>query len=177
MALNIEMRELRPEDAGQVAAIHKVMKVQDNFGFLLCDYLQDEEFEPYLNRVAEYQSEATVPEGKVVSTFLVAVVDGKIAGRVSIRHTLNEFLALTGGHIGYAVVPEFRGQGVATFMLRYALDFCRELGIERAFISCRVTNSASRAVIEKCGGEFARIVEDHNKDGGSFRTYWISTGL
>jgi predicted acetyltransferase len=174
--MNIEMRELRLEDEEQVASVHQVMKEQDNFGFLLSDYIQNEDFASYLERVAEYKDPETVPEGKVVSTFLVAVIDGKVAGRVSIRHTLNEFLALTGGHVGYAVAQEFRGQGVATHMLQFAINFCRDLGIEKIFISCRVGNDASRAVIEKCGGEFARIVEDHNKDGGSFRTYWIPTG-
>lgn len=175
MPITIEMRELQLADGEQVAAIHEVMKVQDNFSFLLSDYVQGEAFGPYLERVAEYKNPETVPEGKVVSTFFVAVIDGKIAGRVSIRHSLNEFLALTGGHVGYAVAREFRGQGVATYMLRFAIDFCRDLGIEKIFISCRVGNDASRSVIEKCGGEFARIVEDHNKNGGSFRTYWIPT--
>ena len=169
------MRELVLEDAVEAARIHKVMKEQDDFGFLLSDYLQDEDFGPYLERVGTYKDEATVPEGKVVSTYLVAIVDGKIAGRLSIRHSLNEFLALTGGHIGYAVAREFRGKGIATAMLKYGIEFCRNLEIKRIYISCRVGNDASRAVIEKCGGEFARIVEDHNKDGGSFRTYWIET--
>jgi predicted acetyltransferase len=174
--MKIEMRELRLEDCEQVAAIHRTMKEKDKFNFLLSDYDQDEDFGRYLERVAQYKDEATVPAGKVVSTFLIALVDGKVAGRLSIRHSLNEWLALVGGHIGYGVAPEFRGQGVATFMCRYGVDFLGNLGLEQVFISCLPHNEPSRKVIEKCGGVFANIVEDPREDGAPYRTYWIPTG-
>jgi predicted acetyltransferase len=173
--MNIEMRELRPEDALDAARVHKAVKDLDDWEFLLSNYVQDEEFCAYLDRVAAWKDESTVPEGKVASTFLVAVIDGKIAGRLSIRHRLNEFLALVGGHIGYGVTPEFRGQGIATYMLEYGLKFCRELGIEQVFISCHSENDASRRVIEKCGGEFAALVPHPYEDGELYRTYWIPT--
>ena len=169
------MRELRPEDALDAARVHKAVKDLDDWEFLLSNYVQDEEFCAYLDRVAAWKDESTVPEGKVASTFLVAVIDGKIAGRLSIRHRLNDFLALVGGHIGYGVTPEFRGQGIATYMLEYGLKFCRELGIEQVFISCHSENDASRRVIEKCGGEFAALVPHPYEDGELYRTYWIPT--
>jgi predicted acetyltransferase len=170
------MRELRLEDGEQVAAIHRTMKDRDSFNFLLSDYEQDEDFGPYLERVAEYKDEATVPDGKVVSTFLIAVVDGKVAGRLSIRHSLNEWLALVGGHIGYGVAPEFREQGVASYMCRYGVEFLGNLGLDQVFISCLPQNEPSRKVIEKCGGVFANIVHDPREDGAAYRTYWIPTG-
>jgi predicted acetyltransferase len=149
----------------------------DDWDFLLSEYRQDEEFCDYLDRVAAYKEWTSVPEGKVTSTFLVAVVDGKIAGRLSIRHELNDFLALVGGHIGYGVAPEFRGQGIATYMLKYGLEFMRERGEEKVFISCHSENEASRRIIEKCGGEFAALVPHPYEDGELYRTYWIPTGL
>lgn len=173
--MKIEMRELVLEDAEDATRIHKAMKEQDNFSFLLSDYQQDEDFGPYLERVAAYKDIATVPEDKVVSTFWVAVVDGKIAGRISIRHSLNDFLAAVGGHIGYGVAPEFRRQGIATFMLRFGLSHLRELGVARCFISCKVGNDHSQRIIEKCNGEFAGIVEDPTTPGAMYRTYWIET--
>ena len=80
--MKIEMRQLRLEDSEQVAQIHQVMKKQDNFNFMLSDYLVGEDFGPYIERVNAYKDEASVPEGKVVSTFFVAVIDGKFAGRL-----------------------------------------------------------------------------------------------
>ncbi len=173
--MNVEMRELQVEDALDVARIHEVMKAKDNFNFMLGDYVVGEDFAPYIERVNAYKDQSTVPEGKVVSTFLVAVVDGRIAGRLSVRHSLNDWLALVGGHIGYGVAPEFRGKGVATYMLQFGLNFLRQLGVEKAFISCRPQNDFSRRTIEKCGGEFAGLVNDPTEDGAEYRTYWIPT--
>jgi predicted acetyltransferase len=177
MSLNIEMRELRPEDAEDAARVHEAVAALDDWEFLLSNYVQDEEFCAYLDRVATWKEAATVPQGMVDATFLVAVIDGKIAGRLSIRHRLNDFLALVGGHIGYGVAPEFRGQGVATYMLKYGLEFMKDRGEEKIFISCHSDNEASRKVIEKCGGEFAALVPHPYEDGELFRTYWIPTGL
>ena len=173
--MKIEMRELRLEDAYDAARVHKAMMELDNWQFLLSDYVQDEEFSQYIDRVSSWKDEVTVPEGKVASTFLVAIIDGKIAGRLSIRHRLNDFLGLVGGHIGYGVAPEFRGQGVATHMLKYGLDFMRERGEEKVFISCHSENKASRRIIEKCGGEIAALVPHPYENGELFRTYWIPT--
>jgi predicted acetyltransferase len=170
------MRELRPEDSLDAARVHRDVMQEDDWQFLLSDYVQDEEFCAYLDRIAAYKSAETVPAGKVTSTFLVAVIDGKIAGRLSIRHELNDFLALVGGHIGYGVAPEFRGQGVATYMLKHGLEFMRERGEKKVFISCHSNNEASRKIIEKCGGEFAALVPHPYEDGELYRTYWIPTG-
>ena len=173
--MNIEMRELRMEDALDAARVHQAMTEADDWEFLLGNYVQEEEFCAYLDRLATWKEEATVPQGMVDATFLVAVIDGKIAGRLSIRHRLNEFLALVGGHIGYGVAPEFRGQGVATYMLRYGLDFMKQRGEDRVFISCHNENEASRKVIEKCGGEFAGLVAHPHDNDEPYRTYWIPT--
>ena len=173
--MNIEMRELRPEDAVDAAEIHSAVMELEDWQFLLSNYVQDEEFCAYLDRVAAMKSAEKVPEGMVTSTFLVAVIDGKIAGRLSIRHELNDFLALVGGHIGYGVSPEFRGRGVATYMLKHGLTFMRERGEEKVFISCHSENEASRRIIEKRGGEFAALVPHPYEDGELYRTYWIPT--
>ena len=173
--MKIEMRELRLEDASDAARVHKAMMELDDWEFLLSDYVQDEEFTQYIDRVSSWKDEAAVPKGKVASTFLVAIIDGKIAGRLSIRHRLNDFLGLVGGHIGYGVAPEFRGKGVATYMLKYGLDFMKERGEEKVFISCHSENEASRKIIEKCGGEFAALVPHPYENGELFRTYWIPT--
>lgn len=173
--MKIEMRELRLEDALDAARVHKAMMELDDWEFLLSDYVQDEEFSQYINRVTSWKEEETVPEGRVASTYLVAVIEGRIAGRLSIRHRLNDFLGLVGGHIGYGVAPEFRGKGVATYMLKYGLEFMKERGEEKVFISCHSENEASRRIIEKCGGEFAALVPHPYENGELYRTYWIPT--
>ena len=78
-------------------------------------YKEDMPFSRYLEVLAEQEPGANLPPNHVPSTFLFAFVARRIVGRVSIRHSLNEFLARVGGHIGYVVVPEFRRLGYATY--------------------------------------------------------------
>jgi predicted acetyltransferase len=89
-------------------------------------------------------------------------------GRMSIRHTLNEWLSEVGGHIGYDVRRSRRREGHATAMLAEALPVARHLGIEHALLTCDEDNTASRIVIERNGG----VLEDVRQ--GKLR-YWVST--
>jgi predicted acetyltransferase len=84
-------------------------------------------------------------------------VDGATyIGTVVIRHRLTPELQINGGHIGFHVVPSQRRHGYATQMLAEALGFCRRLGLSEVLITCDVTNSGSRKVIEANGGRLQR---------------------
>lgn len=96
-------------------------------------------------------------------------VDGAVyLGRIAIRHQLTPRLMEVGGHIGYDVRPSARRRGHATATLRTALPIARGLGIETVLVTCDPTNTASRKVIESCGGQF----EDER--GGKLR-FWVPT--
>lgn len=116
------------------------------------------------------------PGREVASTFLFAFVDGRIVGRASIRHGLDHPSGQMAGHIGYAVLPEFRGRGHGTEILRLAARHARErLGIPRILVTCDPGNAASIRVIEKNHGVF----EDERHDTGTGmrkRRYWIDAG-
>ncbi|MFF0094233.1 GNAT family N-acetyltransferase [Streptomyces canus] len=105
----------------------------------------------------------------VPMTNLWYVEDDTFLGRLSIRHRLTPYLLELGGHIGYVVRPGARRRGHATAMLAAALPVCRQLGIDRALVTCDAGNTASRKVIEANGGEF----EDRR---GIKLRYWIRTG-
>ena len=109
----------------------------------------------------------------VPATHLWAVTGDEFAGRISIRHELNDTLRLMGGHIGYDTVPSFRGQGIATEMLRLALPTARALGLSEVLLTCDDTNEASIRVIEKNGGALRDTISlDPNKPRK--RRYWIA---
>jgi predicted acetyltransferase len=109
----------------------------------------------------------------VPAALLVADVDGEIVGRVSVRFQLNRFLSDFGGHIGYAVLPEFRRRGYATEILRQALIIARSEGLTSILITCDEDNVASRRVIELNGGVFESLGPSY--DGThQLRRYWIS---
>lgn len=112
-------------------------------------------------------------EGRVPDSMLYAFVDGKIVGRSSVRHELNDYLKTYGGHVGYAVAPAFRKQGYATEILKQSMVFCREkLKLERILVTCDDDNVASIKTIEKNGGK----LDDRffAEDGSRVtRRYWI----
>jgi predicted acetyltransferase len=133
-------------------------------------WLTDDAFEAFTVSIRGQRLEETPrPEGFVPDTELWLLDGDEFLGRIGIRHRLTPFLLEVGGHIGYDVRPSARRRGHATAMLRDALVVARDLGIERALLTCDVDNAGSRAVIERAGG----ILEDERT--GKLR-FWVPTG-
>jgi predicted acetyltransferase len=130
-------------------------------------------FRRYLEVLADQERGVNLPPGRVPTTFLFAFAQNRIVGRTSIRHRLNDFLARVGGHIGYAVVPEFRRRGYATAILRMSLQIAREKhGIRRILVTCDDDNIASIRTIEKNGGVLENVIEGPDLPKPK-RRYWI----
>lgn len=103
----------------------------------------------WISYVRKFEQPDTVPEGMVqADQFLyIRKADDCLAGMIQVRHELNEKLALTGGHIGYSVLPKERRKGIATQMLKDVLPWCRNLGLTQVLLTCRKDNIGSRNVI------------------------------
>jgi len=69
-----------------------------------------------------------LPERWVTSDTYWVFAGDEIAGEIHVRHYVRGMLWRTGGHVGYAVQPKFRRQGVAVVMLRHACKRLGELG-------------------------------------------------
>lgn len=166
------LRPLTVADEPEALRAHAELARED-FEFLL-DTTPGLPWADYVARLGEVARGERLAPGRVPMTFLVAEVDGEIAGRTSIRHELNEWLRRFGGHIGYGVRPDFRRRGVATGMLRQSLAVARDHGVERALVTCAVDNTGSAATIERCGGVLegtAWVPEERE----TIRRYWVPT--
>ncbi|GAB1509428.1 GNAT family N-acetyltransferase [Actinophytocola sp. KF-1] len=158
----LTLRPPAPADEQVVRRAHARLAEE---GFVFGLGLSGLSWPDYLHHLAEVEA-GHDPHGGVPASFLLADVEGAVVGRTSIRHRLDEQLAVVGGHIGYCVLPEHRGRGYATEILRQSLAVARDHGVTRALLTCDETNVASRKVIEHCGGELAST-------DGRTRRYWI----
>ncbi|MGO0575346.1 GNAT family N-acetyltransferase [Ornithinimicrobium panacihumi] len=162
----VTLRPPTPADETVLRRMHTQL-AKDGFEFLF----GPEPWDEFLAQVARESRGTDLPPGRVPADFLVAEVDGAPVGRVSIRHELNDFLMAEGGHVGYAVAPQFRRRGYATQMLRLSVQRLAELGVSRVLVTCDDDNVASASVIETVGG----VLEDvrTTSAGVAKRRYWI----
>lgn len=128
-----------------------------------------ENFETYIESLLA----PTPPNSHLVpQTVYWGVDDEGYAGRIALRHSLNDRLKLLGGHIGYDVRPTRRRRGYASQMLHLVLDEARKVGLDRVLITCDDDNVGSYRTAESSGAWLERIgdVEGHQKP---VRYYWI----
>ncbi|MFP4126712.1 MAG: GNAT family N-acetyltransferase [Alphaproteobacteria bacterium] len=113
-------------------------------------------------------------EGVPVSLFWLVAGDAFI-GEMSFRHHLNDYLRLSGGHVGYGVRPSLMGRGFGKRLLALAKAEARARGLAHLLVTCHDDNHASARVIEANGGELEDVIDDIF-GGGPLRRYWIALG-
>lgn len=126
----------------------------------------------HLQILKDQKDKSKLPSDRVPSTMFYGFVDGAIVGRFNVRHELNDSLLERGGHVGYAVNPSQRRNGLATQMVDQGLEQCRRLGLRRILLTCADQNVASWKIIEKFGGSFENRIFDL-KANKFVRRYWI----
>lgn len=171
--MDLVIRRLNSRDeAAFEKARDEFLRLSPGFQFD-ADWVSGMTFSAYLHRLAEVETGRNLPPGYVAATTFYGFIGEVCVGRVSIRHSLTGALMHVGGHIGYGVVPSYRGQGIATRFLRFALGFCRDLKIHRVLLTCNDDNLGSIRTIEKCGGVLENRVES-GSDRQLKRRYWVT---
>jgi len=118
--------------------------------------------------------DAELPEGHVPCDFLWIADASEVVGFIALRRELNEHLRQFGGHIGYAVRPSRRREGIAKEALRLVLETARGQGIDRVMLSCDDGNAGSFRTIEGAGGELQDIIDASAEGHPRLRRYWIT---
>ena len=136
--------------------------------------LSKESFADYIESRSREEDTTIAPQdGRVHCAYRWIVDDswddgGPILGFIAIRYALNQYLFDQGGHVGYAVRPSARRQGIATAALRAGADLAKDLGVDPLLVTCDESNVASRGVIVNAGGEYDGSIHGH-------RRYWIGS--
>jgi predicted acetyltransferase len=130
------------------------------------------DFESFVQHFKDESKGINMKEGRVPQTTFWIVDEDGYAGRISIRHKLNDNLLKLGGHIGYGVIPSKRGRGYGKRALELVLPKARELGLKKVLLTCNATNIASKKIIEGGGGVLENEVPTEEGKPNKLR-YWI----
>lgn len=136
--------------------------------------LDQMEYADWLRHLSNNSNPETARKDWVTANTFFAVrdSDGKLIGIIDVRHSIdNEFLTQYGGHIGYAVRPSERQKGYAAEMLNLALEYAKEIGLNKVMLGCYADNLASKKTIIKCGGKLTET--KLYTDGKMMEIYWI----
>ncbi len=132
-----------------------------------------EDFDAWLTGMRNRRTGTNLPQGYVPENFYLCYADGVLVGVLNLKFTLTEYLLNYGGHIGYAVRPSRRRQGLATRMLGQSLEIARTLGMTRLLCVCDADNLPSERTILRNGG----VLEDVRFDPEErveVKRYWIT---
>ena len=129
----------------------------------------------YIKLCEDYENPDKVPAELVQATQFICIrkSDNKLVGMLQVRHYFNEYLEKYAGHIGYSIRPCERRQGYAKAMLKMALPYCREIGLEKVLISCSDGNIGSEKTILANGGVYESTVLEPNSNR-NLKRFWIT---
>lgn len=125
------------------------------------------------------ETDAALKESAPTFLWFFMDVSGSIAGAVSFHPVLNHKLVQRGGNYRFGIRPELRRQGLGLCMVRSALlkarkpDQPRQSRFpkpDRVLLTCDSDDTASRRIIETCGGKFD---EEIVAEGIPTCKYWI----
>ncbi|MBM7824830.1 putative acetyltransferase [Arcanobacterium pluranimalium] len=105
-----------------------------------------------------------LPQGYVPDTYFFLWDDDRVVGLFKVRHFLTDFLRDGGGHIGYAIHPDFRGRGLATAGLKLAVQELVKMpdfNDDEIYFSCYKSNPSSLKVQLNVGAYIHHETEDH----------------
>ena len=114
-----------------------------------------------------------LPKGYVREDFFLCYDGDTMVGVCSLKYELTDYLLHYGGHIGYAVHPAMRCRGLATEILRKAIEIAREYGFTQLLCVCDEDNLPSEKVIQKCGGVLENVLYDA-EENVNVKRYWIT---
>lgn len=149
----LELKKLSVDDGFDVYKMLQEIQSEENGLLNKANGLTFDEYKEWLiAKQRDAEQKGIVDGWKVPSTTFWLYADGVPVGFGSIRHFLTEALSQAGGHIGYGIAPQFRGNGYGNEILRLLLKKADEIGLEKVLVTVDLDNIASQAVALANGG-------------------------
>ena len=158
----VYLKKLNKEDIDEeYRALKSIPKEENGFKNKYYDITKDEFVNEVVPKLLETEQGIGLGEGRVPETYFFLWDDDKIVGLFKIRHCLNDFLRQGAGHVGYGILPEYRGKGYAKQGLILTIDKCKELIEEdEIYLSVHKDNPASLRVQLDCGAYIVGETEE-----------------
>jgi L-phenylalanine/L-methionine N-acetyltransferase len=121
---------------------------------------------PYPSREAWRRRMAEPEDGRYS---LVALVDGRIVGRLGLSTEMGRPRRKHVGGIGMAVRDDFQGQGIGTALMRAAVDMADNwLNLLRLELTVFTDNEPAVRLYKKCGFEIEGTLRCHSFRAGQY---------
>lgn len=157
----LELKKLSVDDGFDVYKMLQEIPSEENGLLNKANGLTFDEYKEWLiAKQRDAEQKGIVDGWKVPSTTFWLYADGVPVGFGSIRHFLTEALSQAGGHIGYGIAPQFRGNGYGNEILRLLLKKADEIGLEKVLVTVDLDNIASQAVALANGGVITGITDE-----------------
>lgn len=137
------LRRPRPEDSKAIAALANDIRIAQNTVRL-----------PYPYTLSDAHAWLRTTDGKTsAAIYLVTLAQGTVIGVCGVEPGGDR-----GTELGYWLGTHYWGQGYATEAARAVIDYAfAELGCEELQSGARISNPASRRVLEKCGFQWCGV--------------------
>lgn len=159
--MNISLRALSVQDGYDVYEMLQRIPPDEN-GFMNAMAGKSlEDFSAWLIRQEASARKTEIEDGwRVPQAVFWLYAGDKPVGMGKLRYFLTDALRFSGGHIGYAVVPEERGKGYGKQLLRHLLGEAKRRSISPVLVTIHKDNAASIATALTCGG---RITDEDDQ--------------
>ena len=165
-----ELRRLSVDDGQDVYDMLQAIPMEENGFGNNAHGKTYEEYKAWLDSKHRESIMEGITDGwKVPSTTYWLYADGIPVGFGKLRHCLSDALRTAGGHIGYAIAPQYRGKGYGKELLRLLVREAYEMGIDKVLVTVRLDNLVSQAVALANGG----VITDKTDERVLI---WIDTG-
>lgn len=151
----MEIRKIRRSDE-QVFRLLEQALLEDKATNPFVEWWQVEDFGKFVAQ-SDQSEIKQVDQTWSPFTRYFAIVDGQLAGFVICFWEMDHPDCLKLGHLGFMVSPSWRRQGIASCLLRFALNQYRERQVEEVLIATDQTNLPCRSLIESFGGTLVAL--------------------
>jgi predicted acetyltransferase len=124
-------------------------------GQVVFEKLQDGEL------LLQFVSLGPHPTNKVPTYYFLMIHadSGDELGNINLRNGSNSHIELYAGHIGFGVLPAYRGHRYAARSVKLLMPLARQLELDPLWITCDPENIASRRSCELAGAKLVEIVD------------------